>query len=86
VKRSLLGLHLLYQLLNPIERSLIRDAGRQVLVMLDFAIARRPLLDGGNITTCNYYDGYVPVLFQFSKGPRTENIAKGPWQLLDFST
>jgi hypothetical protein len=38
VKCCLLGLHPLYQLLDPIKRSLIGNSGRHVLVMLDLAV------------------------------------------------
>jgi hypothetical protein len=38
VKCCLLGLHPLYQFLDPIKRSLIGNSGRHVLVMLDLAV------------------------------------------------
>jgi hypothetical protein len=38
VERSLLGLHLLYQFLNPIKEIRIGDSGRHALVMLDLAV------------------------------------------------
>lgn len=38
VKCRLLGLHALYQFLDPVKRSLIGDSGHQTAVMLDLAI------------------------------------------------
>ena len=38
VKRSLLGFHLLYQFLDPIEGKLIGDTIGQALVVLDLAV------------------------------------------------
>jgi hypothetical protein len=38
VKGGLLRLHPLYQLFDPIKRSLIGDPGGQLLVMLDFTV------------------------------------------------
>jgi hypothetical protein len=44
VKRWLLGLHALYQFLDPIKRSLIGDPGWHSLVMLDLAVEFDALL------------------------------------------
>jgi hypothetical protein len=38
VKCRLLGLHPLYQFLDPVKRSLIGDSGHQTAVMLDLAV------------------------------------------------
>jgi hypothetical protein len=57
MERSLLGLHPLYQFLDPVECLLIRDAGRHVLVMLDLAVEFDALL-----THCNFRIPYSRVL------------------------
>jgi hypothetical protein len=51
VKRCLLGLHPLYQFLDPIKRSLIGNSGRHVLVMLDLAVEFDALLTHGFTAT-----------------------------------
>jgi len=48
MKCGLLILHPLYQLLDPIEYRLIRDAGRHEMVMLDFSVKFDTLFTQGH--------------------------------------
>jgi hypothetical protein len=60
VKRCLLGLHPIYQFLDPVEHSWIGDSGSHTLVMVDLAIdldallthCFRPLSGGSDLATC----------------------------------